>query len=509
MASAATKSSTVSWFSFLPPLLFAAYPLLALFAHNQTEIELSVLWKPLAVCVAVAAALYWVFMFIFKRGTKAGAMASLVCIAFFYFGIFLEWVSRWSLSDVWFLVIWLVLVAIGAVALTRSTRPLVNLSIILIVGASVLIFFPIARIVTYQANHPAIATTDTRLWPTALENPAPPSGARLPDIYVIIPDDYARTDVLRQYFHYDNRAFIGELEKRGFVIADQARSPYSDSELNIAAALNMDYMSALPAILGKDSQDVRPLQTLNEDNRASHLLASLGYRYVHLDTDEVTFAGGNPNISPVGSPDSFANLWMQQSVLRAIGGPLGFNDASTDERFRESIRSTFADLAATTQIPSPKFVVFHTLLPHDPYIFGAQGQSVTFEDVSGEDHGAEIGMKYYLEQLRDLNRRLLEVVDAIQADSAAPPVIVLQSDEGFEMNEDVFGKDAMQQVRVKGLLALSLPGADSARVPRALNTVNTLRFVFNQYFGTQYDLLPSASYPEGDLPYQFEEMPVP
>jgi len=66
----------------------------------------------------------------------------------------------------------------------------------------------------------------------------------------------------------------------------------------------------------------------------------------------------------------------------------------------------------------------------------------------------------------------------------------------------------MQQVRVKGLLALYLPGADSARVPRALNTVNTLRFVFNQYFGTQYDLLPSASYPEGDLPYQFEETPV-
>jgi hypothetical protein len=173
-------------------------------------------------------------------------MASLVCIAFFYFGIFRERVSRWSLSDAWFLVIWLALFVIGAVALRRTTRPLVNLTIILIVGASVLIFFPIARIATYQANHPAIATTDSRLWPTPLENPAPPSGARLPDIYVIIPDDYARTDVLRQYFHYDNRAFIGELEKRGFVVADQARSPYSDSELNVAAALNMDYMSGLP-----------------------------------------------------------------------------------------------------------------------------------------------------------------------------------------------------------------------------------------------------------------------
>jgi hypothetical protein len=45
-------------------------------------------------------------------------------------------------------------------------------------------------------------------------------------------------------------------------------------------------------------------------------------------------------------------------------------------------------------------------------------------------------------------------------------------------------------------------------VPRPPNTVNTLRFVFNQYVGTSYKMLRSASYPEGDLPYQFEEMHV-
>jgi hypothetical protein len=46
------------------------------------------------------------------------------------------------------------------------------------------------------------------------------------------------------------------------------------------------------------------------------------------------------------------------------------------------------------------------------------------------------------------------------------------------------------------------------RVPQPPNTVNTLRFVFNRYFGTHYGLLRSASYPELDLPYQFEEMRV-
>ena len=125
--------------------------------------------------------------------------------------------------------------------------------------------------------------SDPRLWPAALEKPVLPSGAWPPDIYVIIPDDYARADVLKRYFHYDDAAFLGQLRRRGFVISPQARSPYSDSESNIASALNMDYLSAFPRVLGTSSQDVRPVRRVMEDNRAARLLMSLGYDYVHLE----------------------------------------------------------------------------------------------------------------------------------------------------------------------------------------------------------------------------------
>ena len=71
-----------------------------------------------------------------------------------------------------------------------------------------------------------------------------------------------------------------------------------------------------------------------------------------------------------------------------------------------------------------------------------------------------------------------------------------------------FGEATVQDMRVKGLSAFYLPGAARNRLPRDLNTVNSFRFLFNEYFGTQYPLLKSASYPELDLPYQFEKMPV-
>jgi hypothetical protein len=487
-------------YALAPAILLAVYPLLSLFEHNQSEIQLGVLWLPLAICVASAVALYLVFMLVFKSATKAGSLAAVTVVAFFYYGLFF--------TGKWFLVPWVALLAALVFVLVRTRSELVNLMVILGVGAAVLVLLPVVKIGVYQAHHRPISVSDPRLWPTRLEAPTARAGARRPDVYVIIPDDYARLDVLKQYFHYDDAAFVRELTKRGFLISQQARSPYSDSEMNIAAELNMDYLSRLPTILGATSQDVRPVKKLIADNRAAQLLKPLGYRYVHLDTDEVTFPAGNPHISPFATPDSFPSLWLRQTLLRLVGGRLGFSDTAADERFRKTIRSGFSKLEAMPRDPGPKFVVFHTLVPHDPYIFGAQGQSVTFPDRSDEALGSKLGMSYYLQQLQFLNRKLLEAVDAILAQSKKPPVIVIQSDEGFQASPDTFGEAAMQQVRVKGLIALHLPGVAGARMPRPPNTVNTLRLVFNRYFGTDYPLLRSASYPELDLPYQFKEMRV-
>jgi hypothetical protein len=486
----------------LGPVLFAAFPLLSLFAQNRSEVQLSVLWLPLALCVSAGVALFGLFLLITKSAAKAGTLASLVVLAFFYYGLFSGKGSRW------FFALWLALLLVGLVAVLRTRGDLVNLTVILGVGAVVMTLPQAASITSFHANHPSLSASDPRLWPTALQMPVMPSDAPLPDIYVIIPDDYARTDVLKQYFHYDDSEFVRQLEKRGFVISEQSRSPYSDSESNIAATLNMDYLSGFPSVLGKTSKDVRPVKTVIQDNRASRLLKTLGYRYVHLDTDEVTFDGGNPHISALAPPDSFANLWLRKTVLRLVGGRLGFNEGATNERFRKSIRSVFSQLAAVPRQTSPKFVVFHTLLPHDPYIFGAQGQAVTFPGHADQDLATQTGRTYYVQQLEFLNRTLLQAVDQIFARSTTPPVVIIQSDEGFQANPEPFGEAAMQDVRVKGLSAFYFPGPGQAAVPQPPNSVNTLRFVFNRYLGTHYEMLKSASYAEGDLPYQFKEMRV-
>ena len=484
----------------LCPVLFAVFPVVSLFEQNQTEVELSLLWRPLALCMVAALVLLGLFFLIAKRIAKAGVCAVLVVVGFLYYGLYFEERSTW------FVLPWLTLFGVGVVAVVRTKRDVANLLVILGVAAAVMVVPQASSVARYQADHPSVSAADSRLWPTALEKPVVASDATLPDIYVIIPDDYARTDVLQQYFHYDDSEFVAQLERRGFVLSEEGRSPYAYSELNIAAMLNLDYLTNWPHVLSRTSEDFNLVKRVSEDNRAARLLTSIGYDYVHIDTDEVTFVGGNPGISPLASPDSFSNLWLAKSVLGQVGGPLGFNEGAMNERFRKSIRSEFSELRSIPTGGGPKFVVFHTLLPHDPYIFGARGQSVTFP--ASADHTSTIGMEYYLRQLEYLQGQLLDSIDQILARAETPPVIVLAADEGFEIDPDLVGETATQDIRVKGLNAFYLPGLDQPGVPTPPNTVNTLRFVFNQYLGTHYEMLDSKSHLEGDLPYDFTEIDV-
>jgi hypothetical protein len=472
----------------LAPFILAAFPVVSLFAENQTEVEYRVLWWPLVLCLAAAGVALAIALAVTRSVPKAAVIASLVVICFFYYELVPGADRRW------FMVLWVGLFMAAVILAALSRRSLVAAAVVLLAAGLAMLVPQLVRLVQYHAQHPAPAATDPKLWPTPLQPPRPQG--KLPDIYVLMPDDHARADVLKRYFSYDNAPFLGQLKQRGFVISGDNRSPYSYSEMNMASLLNLDYLTKFPAVVGKDSQDMRPVKRVLQDNRAARMLGSLGYQYVHIDTDEVTYAGRNPDISPVATPDSFMSLWLQQTLLREFGGPIGFADSANDERFRDTVRSGFRDLAAVRPGSAPKFVVFHTLLPHDPFIFGADGQDVTFPP--GADHTGREGVAYYLKQLQYVDKELLASVDSILAHARRPPVILIQADEGFEVDPAVVGERASQTIRVKGLSAFYLPGVAQPRVPAPPNAVNDLRFIFNTYLGTHYPMLPTVSYPEHD-----------
>ena len=68
------------------PLLFALFPTLFLYSHNQSEYAFNVIFIPLAVTIGLAIALWGVLGLILRNITRAGLVTSVFLLLFFSYG---------------------------------------------------------------------------------------------------------------------------------------------------------------------------------------------------------------------------------------------------------------------------------------------------------------------------------------------------------------------------------------------------------------------------------------
>ncbi len=60
---------------------------------------------------------------------------------------------------------------------------------------------------------------------------------RAPAIYYIILDGYARSEVMRELFDFDNTAFLERLERKGFFVARGSNANYCQTPLSRSSSL--------------------------------------------------------------------------------------------------------------------------------------------------------------------------------------------------------------------------------------------------------------------------------
>jgi hypothetical protein len=498
----------------LYPFLLAIFPLLFLFKNNMDQVPNSTLWLIMINIFLSSFAVFIIFKLIFKDWQKAGILTTLFVLAFFFYGFIYDLVSGFIKSiasyEIILALVWVALFVLCFIFVARLKINLKKATLILNFFAVVLILISIVNIVIAQVQNPKYSISQIKSsLPADISKPQLSNISALPDIYLIIPDDYGRSDVMKQYFNYDDKQFTDYLRNKGFVIAERSQSNYLSSEFNMNAILNLNYFNYLGDVMVKAKSENLLLQRqMIENSLASRFLESLGYNYIHIDSDITTFAHHNPGISPVDSPDQFNTLLLKKTLLHAFGGPIGFNDQAVNSRIRKATNKAFDCLESTSKLPGPKFVLFHVMPPHDPYVFGANGEQAYFPDnVQGEIHGLPAEMKYYVGQIKYLEKKLISSTEAIIANSKVPPIIIIQSDEGYEADVPVYTEDIVHEIRLKGFSAYYLPGKNMDAIPQNLAGVNTFRFIFDQYFCTNLGLLPVKSYISVDENYYlFEEL---
>jgi hypothetical protein len=104
-------------------------------------------------------------------------------------------------------------------------------------------------------------------------------------------------------------------------------------------------------------------------------------------------------------------------------------------------------------------------------------------------------VKGYRDQAAFITRRIEETITEILARSPEPPIILLQSDHGSELNLDMTDvKNTDVKERMTILNAYYFPDQKYGALYTGISPVNSFRVVLNTYFGADLNLLPDRSF---------------
>jgi hypothetical protein len=503
----------------LHPFLFAIFPILFLIAYNIRESSFIEILIPSAAVIGFTLLLLLFGWLIFKKNIRKSAiLVSIFLILFFSYGRIYEIIQGFQIGPfvigrhryLW--ILWFIIFALCFYFIIKTKSDLYNFTNILNVMAVVLIIISLVNIGVYKiktrniwviGSGEEISLSQERKEEENqyLNNSIPP------DIYYIILDGYARSDVLYEFFGYDNNDFDQKLKERGFFIARDSYCNYAQTFLSLPSSLNMEYINDLADVVGEESDDMSLLIQKIQNNKVMNLLKSEGYLFIFSSsgggaTDHNKYADLELRH---GGINEFITLLIKTSMLNY------FEDYLIKNPGRERILDSFEQLAKVPEIKGQKFVFSHIISPHPPYLFDREGDPVPEGD-------EEIGMfrwkrkEDYINQLIFINKKTIALIDEILLKSERPPIIIIQADHGSASTFDykVPGgvwenpTEEMLKERMSILNAYHLPDGGNSLLYDSITPVNTFRIIFNHYFGSDYELLDDRAYYSSYLtPYKF------
>ena len=287
----------------------------------------------------------------------------------------------------------------------------------------------------------------------------------------------------------------------------------------------MSYLEEVDENIVATSNEPYAFTPYIKNNVVRQLLKDIGYSIVAVETGFAPTEWGDAEFyspfSVAGVPQLFAGLNSFETLF--LGTTAGFPLLVPANYLPLNLRISFIDSAyiehrgriifaleelerISALVEGPKFVFIHILAPHDPFVFGPNGEYVERNSPFTLNNDEEYSTwdKYsegYVGQVKYLNQRFKDIILEILAISKSEPIIILQGDHGAPRlieNQEQFAI----------LNALKIPNAEEYFYP-SLSPVNTFRMVFSTIFQYDFPLLQDSSMlsESDEAPYNFEEFP--
>jgi hypothetical protein len=479
------------------PIAFAIFPALSLYSANTEHVPLGAIGPALLASLALIA-LPWLAVHAWLRdGRRSAWLASCLAIAFWSYGYVVGGAEPTGLhTGLWGGIVAGCLLAAylggrrpGFLEQATRVANVMGIALLAVTIGQIGVALSLADARPMQPDEPGPAKT------AAAPSNLPADSKR--DIFVIVLDAYGREDELAEHFGLED-GLASALRERGFYVADQSSSNYNATLYSLPSALNYRYLDR-----------VRPIAIFAGacNNVTRTQLAPHGYRFsscaTGYDTTECTSA--DRYIDPVAGARGPAGFRLTNFEEQLLGKtPLepwlrSAESLSPYRRHRERILGCLDALPDLADNGELDFVLAHLLAPHEPFVFGREGQDVSpydvpyllprlFEDPNPPEPPRRVGEEYarrYREQAQYIGERVARTIDEILERAEVPPIIIVHGDHGpYGFTPDP------RYARFAILNAYHLPDGGDAELYPEISPVNSLRVVLNHYFGKQLPLLP-------------------
>jgi len=471
------------------PVLVASYPIVYLYSQNVQIVSSSQLVLPLSIAWVGSLILWAIFSLIIKDTKKGGIISAVFVVFFFAYGHLFDWATSISALEIrhrHFLPIILFIAGyIGYfIAVTKKPELFKNVFKVSCVAVAFLLVVNIVPIIPVELQKSQMGIHQSSTSPGTVPRIAD-SAANYPDIYYIVLDEYASFETLETVWGYDNSEFKDFLKSKGFFVAEKSRTHCTSTVVVVPSILNLKPITDL-----HPSDDRLELISLINDNHAMRFFSAKGYTTVaigvHTISADINMQSDyafkfQENSQEVTTIDGFHLLLIDMTMVRPFSFIFKPKIVDNLDLARYSRLYDLNRITQLSDIPSPKFVYAHIMLPHEPFLFDKNGNKIDCNDRSNY-HNKNI----YLEQLMFTTQRVEFTIDSLlkQYPESERPIIIIQSDHGLRTHHDGVSEYMPKDEPNKILNAFLLPNYNGTDLDDNIPPIEVLPLVIDYYINS-------------------------
>lgn len=434
--------------------------------------------------ITAIALVFALFYFTSKSSLYSGFITFFLAAVYLFFDVIKNFVFKIDILNryVIFLPV-LVLLIVVTIILFKKNKWYVNLTFYLNILLILYCLLDAYLIVNRQLNKKKIDYADQiKLNETFIKTK--------PNVYLLLFDEYAGLQSLKDSFNYDNSSFYEQLKKDSFQIFNTF-SNYSITAFSMSSLFQMNYLKNVENATTVGWKETQHCMLEIKNAPVFYHFKKLGYDVKSFSLFEVLnnkSLGANQFL--LGHKRVLTHKMFHNVVLKDVG----FN--FTKGKFASSfIQKLFLDdlpiynstaenklLATLDNRTTPQFIYTHFLMPHYPFLYDSTGKKNTLNTIFKDR--AWLVKEDYVSYLKYCNKKMVEMEQKIiEKDSNA--IIILLSDHGFRFE----GLDN-DKSEFNNFCALRNIPTNSISTPATLSNVNLFRYIFNTTYNQSIPYLP-------------------